>query len=125
YTYRGMIGGIESILTDVSTLTQYESRFIKLSTFNDRRNIYNYLNNINSHLNNPNNLYQYIDNIKKELRNYNIRNFSENLIEFNKEIDEVRKLKLQVQESLKDINRNKEEIEERNQDSKHSHEKIK
>lgn len=124
YTYRGMIGGLESILTDISTLTQYESRFVKLSTYQGRNNIHQFLINIQNTLKDPNNLYQHIDKLKEELRNYNIRNFSEHLIEFNKEIDEIRKLKLAVQESLKEINESKIEIEERYQNANDSIKEI-
>lgn len=28
YTYRGLIGGIESLLTDLSTLTQHKNKFL-------------------------------------------------------------------------------------------------
>lgn len=117
YTYKGMIAGIESILTDISTLTQYENRFIKLSTYNDRKKILQDLNNIHTYLGTPNNLYQYIDSLKKDLRGYNIRSFSENLIEFTQEIDEIRKLKLEIQNTLRQIEENKETIEESQQDS--------
>jgi|SRR5690554_541923 len=124
YTFRGMIGGLESILTDISTLTQYESRFVKLSTYQGRNNIHQFLINIQNTLKDPNNLYQHIDKLKEELRNYNIRNFSEHLIEFNKEIDEIRKLKLTVQESLKEINESKVEIEKKHLDANDSLKEI-
>lgn len=125
YSYRGMIGGVESILTDISTLTQYENRFLKLSTYNGRNRILEYLNKIDTFINSPNNLYQHLDKLKEELLKYNIRNFSENLIEFNKEIDEIRKLKLEVQESLRDINKNKEKIEKSHRDSNHTLDEVK
>lgn len=117
YTYKGMIGGIESILTDISTLTQYENNFVKLSTYNGRQKILRNLKHIQTHLKSPNNLFQYIDNLKTSLRSYNIRNFSENLIEFTKEIDDIRKLKLQVQKSLKEINKEKNGIEQKHKES--------
>ncbi len=48
------------------------------------------------------------------LRGYNIRNFSERQIEFEKEIEETRKIKLQLQQELVEVKKIKEEIEENN-----------
>src|SRR5690625_2779766 len=120
YTYRGMIGGLESLLTDVSTLTKYERRFIKLSTYNDRAKILNGLNQIYSNLNNQNNLYQFIDNLKTQLRHFNLKSFSENLIEFDKEIDNVRKQKLEFQDLLRELYLEKEKIETNLKDSENN-----
>lgn len=111
YTYLGLIGGIDSLMTDISTLTQYESRFIKLSSYNDRKVILNCLNNILSNLNRPNNLYPHVDQLKTELRNYNIRSFSENLIQFETEIDDVIKLKTQLLDNISEVNSLKDALE--------------
>lgn len=111
YTYLGLIGGIDSLMTDISTLTQYESRLIKLSSYNDRKVILNCLNNILSNLNRPNNLYPHVDQLKTELRNYNIRSFSENLIQFETEIDDVRKLKTQLLDNISEVNSLKDVLE--------------
>ena len=74
YTYKGLIGGVESLLTDLSTLTQYENKFIKLSNYSERKQIADNLINILSYLESPANLYSYIENLKIILRSYNIRN---------------------------------------------------
>ena len=86
YTYKSLIEGVESLLTDLSTLTQYENKFIKLSNYSERKQIADNLINILSYLESPTNLYSYIENLKIILRTYNIRNFSENLIQFEEEI---------------------------------------
>lgn len=114
YNYRSLIGGIESLLTDLSTLTQHKNKFLKLSDYNDRNNIITYLNNILSYIESPSTLYSSVDNLKKTLRNYNIRNFSEHQIEFEKEIEEVRRIKMELKDVLRDILKFKFEIEKKN-----------
>ncbi|MFJ1492482.1 hypothetical protein [Capnocytophaga canis] len=123
YSYRGLIGGIESLLTDLSTLTQHKNKFLKLSDYDERRNIISTLNNILSYLENPSNLYSYVNNLKKILRNYNVRNFSEHQIEFEKEIENVRKIKMELKDVLRDalmfkmeINKNSNLIKETQED---------
>ena len=115
YTYRSLIGGIESLLTDLSTLTQHKNKFIKLSTYQERVDIHSDLTYILNYVDSPTQLYKYIDNLKIKLRSYNIRNFSENQITFENEIDNVRKLKLELQEILQEGTTLKDEITEKNE----------
>lgn len=115
YSYRGLIGGIDALMTDISTLTQYENRFLKLSDYQERSNIFTLLSNILSYIETPNNLYPQVENLKKALRNYNLRNFSENLVQFEQEIDETRKVKLELQEILQESKKVKENIIEINE----------
>jgi Chromosome segregation ATPases len=100
YTYKGLIGEVESLLTDLSTLTQYENKFIKLSNYRERKQIAEILINISSYLESPTNLYSYIEDLKIILRTYNIRNFSENLIQFEEEIDDVKRTRVELEEVL-------------------------
>ncbi|MBB1148543.1 hypothetical protein H4K35_00070 [Myroides sp. NP-2] len=115
YTYRSLIGGIESLLTDLSTLTKHKNKFIKLSTYQERVDIHSDLTYILNYVDSPTQLYKYIDNLKIKLRSYNIRNFSENQITFENEIDNVRKLKLELQEILQESTTLKDEITEKNE----------
>src|SRR5690606_36644314 len=112
YTYRGLIGGIESLLTDLSTLTQHINKFLKLSAYQERVDINTDLPHILNSINSPTLLYGYVDNLKKKLRSYNIPNFSENQIVFENEIDNVRKLKIELQEVLQESTTLKDEITE-------------
>ena len=100
YTYKSLIGEVESLLTDLSTLTQHENKFIKLSNYSERKQIADNLINILSYLESPANLYSYIENLKIILRTYNIRNFSENLIQFEEEIDDIKRTRMKLEEFL-------------------------
>lgn len=113
YTYKSLIEGVESLLTDLSTLTQYENKFIKLSNYSERKQIADNLINILSYLESPTNLYNYIENLKIILRTYNIRNFSENLIQFEEEIDDIKITRIELEEVLSISNELEEKIIEK------------
>lgn len=114
YTFRGLIGGIEALLTDISALTRHPSKFVKISTYQERINIHSYLNTIETYLESPNNYLTQFEALKISLRNYNVRYFSDRQIEFEEEIEEVRKIKLQLQQMLVDSKKLNEKIEESN-----------
>ena len=113
YTYKSLIGEVESLLTDLSTLTQYENKFIKLSNYSERKQIAENLINILNYLESPTNLYSYIEDLKIILRTYNIRNFSENLIQFEEEIDDIKSTRIELEEVLAISNELEEKIIEK------------
>ncbi|MDN3494247.1 hypothetical protein [Winogradskyella bathintestinalis] len=114
YNFRGLIGGIEALLTDISSLTRYPSKFVKISTYKERNNIHTYLTQIETYLESPVNYLSQFEALKVLLRNYNVRYFSDRQVEFEKEIEEVRKIKLQLQQVLVDSKELNENIEESN-----------
>lgn len=114
YNFRGLIGGIEALLTDISSLTRYPSKFVKISTYKERNNIHTYLTQIETYLESPVNYLPQFEALKVLLRNYNVRYFSDRQVEFEKEIEEVRKIKLQLQQVLVDSKELNENIEESN-----------
>ena len=98
YEYKSLIGGIEALLTDISALLKSQTRFIKISTYSERTLFISYLQNIKTYIDSPGNLYAQVDALKILLRNYNIRFFEDRFIEFEKEIDETRRIKINLQE---------------------------
>lgn len=100
YTYPILIAEVRNILTDLTTLVNNTDIFVKLSTYNERKQIEDYLNNILSNLESSD-LWSYVDSLKIILRNYNVRNFSEHKIEFEKEIDSIRRLKIDLETILR------------------------
>lgn len=118
YNFKGLAGGIEALLTDLSTLTKAPRKFIKLSTHSERSNIVNYLNRINSHFDSPQNYLPQFESLKTILRGYNVRSFSERQIEFESEIEETRRIKLQLQQELLEVKKIKEEINSNNSEIK-------
>lgn len=114
YTFKGLIGGIEALLTDISALTKYPSKFAKISTYNERNNIQSNLTQIETYLESPGNYIIQFEELKILLRSFNVRYFSERQVEFDSEIEEVRKVKLQLQQVFVDSKILKEDIEESN-----------
>lgn len=100
YTYRTLIAEVENILTDLTTLVNNPEMFIRLSTYQERTNIQNELSRIYSSLESTN-LYLYVEGMKIILRNYNVRDFSEHRIEFEKEIDSIRRIKIDLENILR------------------------
>tara|TARA_R110001632_G_scaffold218718_2_gene348044 strand:- start:1118 stop:2455 length:1338 start_codon:yes stop_codon:yes gene_type:complete len=114
YNYKGIIGGLEALLTDISTLTKAPKKFIKISTSAERTNIVNYLTRIDSYFNSPTSYLAQFEALKILLRGFNVRSFSERQIEFESEIEETRKIKLELQQELAEVKKLKTEIEENN-----------
>ena len=100
YTYPILIAEVRNILTDLTTLVSNPDIFVKLSTYNERKQIEDYLNNILYNLESSD-LWSYVDSVKIILRNYKVRNFSEHRIEFEKEIDSIRRIKIDLENILR------------------------
>lgn len=111
YTFKGLIGGIEALLTDISTLTKYPSKFVKTSTYNERLDIQNYLSRIELYIDTPIHYITQFESLKALLRNYRIRDSSDRQVEFEAEIEEVRRVKLELQEILTDSKGLNEDVE--------------
>ena len=103
YSYKSLIGGIEALLTDISTLLKSPARFIKISTYSERSSINSNLKNIKAYIDSPGNLYAQVDQLKVALRPYNLRFFEDRFIEFEKEIDEARRIKINLQEDKAEV----------------------
>ena len=114
YNFKGLVGGIEALLTDLSTLTKAPRKFVKLSTSLERTNIVNFLTEIEIYFDSPQNYLPQFEGLKTLLRGYNVRSFSERQIEFESEIEETRKIKLQLQQELVEVKKIREEIESNN-----------
>ena len=103
YSFKLIIKGIEEFLADLSILTKHPSKFIRISTFNERNNIIQHLRNINQHISgNPINLINSFENLKVIIRNYNVREKSEKEIEFEDEIQKTRDRKQDLDQLIKD-----------------------
>ncbi|MBR9833465.1 hypothetical protein GYB57_15065 [bacterium] len=114
YTFKGLIGGIEALLTDISTLTKYPSKFAKISTYSERNSIHSNLTRIETYLESPANYIPQFEALKILLRSFNVRYFSDRQVEFESEVEEVRKIKLQLQQVLVDSKQLKDDIDESN-----------
>ncbi|WP_343694723.1 hypothetical protein [Flavobacterium sp.] len=115
YTYKGLIIGIENLLIDITTLAKSPNKFLALSTYSERSTIHNYLDVINTYFQTPNNYISQFEALKILLRSFNIRNTTERQIEFEQEIGNISRLKIEAQENLELIKTTKENIESDNE----------
>jgi hypothetical protein len=110
YSHKGIVGGLQSLLTDISTLTKAKNKFIQISTFEERLNIYNYLVVIRDYFDTPSNYIDHFESLKLILRSFGVRNFSDRQLEFDQECQNVLKLKIQFEEELKEVRKIKSKI---------------
>lgn len=114
YVYKGLIGGLECLMTDISTLTKAPNKFISLSTLSERNNIVQYLTIIDTYFDSPPNYIPQFEALKVLLRSYNVRSWSERQLEFEEELVETLKIKQKLQEELAEIQAIKKSIEDNN-----------
>lgn len=120
YTYKGLLGGIDSLLIDISSLTKAPNQFVKLSTNAERVNIHALLQNILAYIDQPQNLWSQIESLKISIRPYNIRHQTERFIEFNNELDklvqkkqEFEQLVIESKASLEEVKQVKSDVAEK------------
>lgn len=114
YVYKGLIGGLDCLMTDISALTKAPKKFIALSTHSERNNIVQYLSRIDTYFDTPPNYIPQFEALKILMRSYNVRNWSERQLEFEEELAETLKIKQKLQVELAEIQSIKKAIEENN-----------
>ena len=119
YSINGLIDGIKNILTDVSYLVNAHDQFIKMSTQNERTSLLANLKNLDYAINNQQSatIATRLDEIKIALRKYNLRSHKGRYIEFEDEIDNLRKLATSLEDDIK-------EVKDKIQDSQITHSEI-
>lgn len=102
YSIKSLIAGIKNILTDIGYLTKSHNIFLTLSTYSDRKDIQNHLNNLNNHLRSKYtpSIATDIDKIKSHLRTYCLRLDKDRYLDFNTEIDELRRKAILLEEEI-------------------------
>jgi hypothetical protein len=110
YSHKGLIGGVEALLIDLSTLTKAKNKFIQISNYDERSDIINHLSTIRYNIENPRGFIESFEALKILLRSFGVRNFSERQLEFDQECQNVLKLKIQFEEELKEIRKIKAKV---------------
>lgn len=102
YSINGLIGGVKNILTDISFLVRAYAFFIKISTYDERRNIKTQIINLNSYIQNRNHaqIAVMVDSLKLLLRPYNLRLDKDRFLDFNNEIDSLRRKAVELEDVI-------------------------
>lgn len=113
YSINNLIDGIKDIITDVSYLVNAHNLFIKISTQTERvallavlKNLYTAIQNSQSKVST---IATRVDETKIALRKYNLSSKKERFIEFDSEIDNIRKLATSLEGDIQNV---KDKIEE-------------
>jgi len=112
YSYRGLLGGLDCLLTDLTSLTKAPNQFLKLSTYKERQNIVNALTNVQSYINSPAQFWQYLDNLKVAIRPFHIRYTEQRLLDFDEELSKVVLHKQTLESEIEKLKETKSENEE-------------
>ena len=93
YSPNGLLGGIQNIITDLTCLVENPEYFIRLSTYEDRQRIHQYLSYLSKDANDcySSNVASQLDTLKKILRPYNLRTDKKGMIVYQQKIDELTK----------------------------------
>ena len=103
YCIKSVVAGIKNILTDLGSLTRSHNLSIKLSTYSNRTEIQNRLRDLSSHLRNrqTSNIVSDIEWLKNHLRTYCLRLDRNRYLDFNSEIDELRRKAILLEDEIK------------------------
>lgn len=103
YCIKSIIVGIKNILTDLGYLTRSHNLFLKLSTYSNRNEIKSHLSNLNSYVKsrNTSNIVPELDWLKNHLRTYCLRLDRGRYLDFNTEIDELRRKAIILEDEIK------------------------
>ena len=103
YCIKSIVAGIKNILTDLGYLTRSHNLFLKLSTYSNRTEIQNRLRDLSSHLRNrqTSNIVSDIEWLKNHLRTYCLRLDRNRYLDFNSEIDELRRKAILLEDEIK------------------------
>lgn len=91
YSPNGLLGGIQNIITDLTYLVKNPATFIRLSTYEDRQSIHQYLSFLSYQTNHcdPSVIASYLDSLKKILLPYNLLTDEQRMIIYQQKIDEL------------------------------------
>lgn len=114
YTGKGIYLGLDSLMIDISYLIKAHNQFISISTLEERGQIKDILESILENIHLPDELVTFIDKLKIILRNYNVREKKERwelFLEVNKELLEQRD---EFNKTLEDVEKVNLEIDKTN-----------
>lgn len=114
YSPNGLLGGIQNIITDLTSLVENPEYFIRLSTYEDRQSIHQYLSYLSKDANDcySSNVASQLDTLKKILRPYNLRTDKKRMIVYQQKIDELTKQAEDLTQILEEVRGQEKKINE-------------
>lgn len=103
FTYKEIIEILNSLLTDITSITSSPKQFINISTADERNIIEEILGDVFSCLEDPDDLIKHIDSLKVTLRPFKIIDTKDLLLELETGVSELNHKKLTLEQELKDV----------------------
>lgn len=125
YTAKGLIGGVNALVTDLAALLKNPARFVQLTNYNDRQTIVNHFSNLNSYVSAKDltSIAATIDQIKAIMRGFGVRHSIERKEEFLAHVDDMQRKCIELTSYLDELKAIKEksesvssEIDQRNEE---------
>ncbi len=126
YSPNGLLAGLNNVIADLTNLVENPNSFIRLSTYEERRDIHEYLSRISnatvfsslsfprsySHSHSPSNISHLLDNLKKLLRPYMLSTDKKRIIAFQHTIDKLARQSEHLMQVLEEAREKEKAIDE-------------
>lgn len=114
YSPNGLLGGIQNIITDLIYLVENPATFIRLSTYEDRQSIHQYLSLLFDDTNHCDfsDIASQLDSLKMVLHPYNLLTDEQRMIVYQQKIDELTQQTENLTQVLKEAREQEKDINE-------------
>ncbi|MFA6699178.1 MAG: hypothetical protein WCS28_03325 [Thiomicrospira sp.] len=109
YSIKGIIAGVEALMTDVSALTKSPNKFLQNSSYSERDQLHKNMVNLNNYIvkRDFSSTASVIDAIKPIIRGFNVRTSTERESEFIDSINELQKQSVEFTSALNEVGESK------------------
>lgn len=113
YTAKGLIGGVNALVTDLAALLKNPARFVQFTNYTERQNLVNQFSNLNSYVSSKDltSIAATVDQIKSMMRGFGIRNSTERKEEFLNHVDDMQRKCIELTSYLDELKAIKEKSE--------------
>lgn len=113
YTAKGLIGGVDALVTDLAALLKNPTRFVQFTNYTERQNLVNQFSNLNSYVSSKDlaSIAATVDQIKSMMRGFGIRNSTERKEEFLNHVDDMQRKCIELTSYLDELKAIKEKSE--------------
>lgn len=113
YNAKGLIGGVNALVTDLAALLKNPARFVQFTNYTERQNLVNQFSNLNSYVSSKDltSIAATVDQIKSMMRGFGIRNSTERKEEFLNHVDDMQRKCIELTSYLDELKAIKEKSE--------------
>lgn len=126
YNAKGLIGGVNALVTDLAALLKNPARFVQFTNYTERQNLVNQFSNLNSYVSSKDltSIAATVDQIKSMMRGFGIRNSTERKEEFLNHVDDMQRKCIELTSYLDELKAIKEKSERVSSEIDQQHDEI-